>query len=111
VNNKLHRHSMFLLFGSIVLCFPGCSTTAENREISAPPSTQSSDEARPLQNSASRKEILLQFETTPDEAPHPFSDGSLVDEEHAWVAARSTDLTKICSFREQDLRHWTLVPA
>lgn len=83
---------MVLLVGSIVLWFPGCSTTAENRENSSPPSPQSSDEPRPLQNSASSDEILLQFETKPDEVPQPFSDGSFVDEQHAWVAARSTDL-------------------
>jgi photosystem II stability/assembly factor-like uncharacterized protein len=84
--------SSVLLVGSIVLCFPGCSTTAENREISSPPALQSSDEPRPSQNSASGEEILLQFETTPDDVPQPFSDGSFVDERHAWVAARFTDL-------------------
>jgi hypothetical protein len=92
VNTKLHHHSMVLFVGSIVLCFSGCSTTAENREISSSPSQQSPDELRSLQNSASKEEILLQFETTPDEAPQPFSDGSLVDEQNAWVAASSTDL-------------------
>jgi photosystem II stability/assembly factor-like uncharacterized protein len=83
---------MVLLIASIFLWFPGCSTTAENRENSSPPSLRSSDEPPPLQSSASSEEILLQFEAIPNQAPRLFSDGSLVDEQHAWVAADFTDL-------------------
>ena len=88
MGNKLYLFLIGLLLNSLAFYSFGCGISVDSRQSALPHPAQSSPEE------ISDGAAVVRFVPQRTESPPPNSQGTIVDEQHAWVAAGFTDLRR-----------------